>query len=101
MRAAIYCRISQDSEGKGEGVERQEKECRTWCEENGYDVARVYVDNDISAMGKKVRPEYELMLKGIANRDFDVVVAWHFDRLTRSPKELENYIDLIGDDGIP
>ena len=92
MRVAIYCRISRDDKGEELGVQRQEEDCRRWCEEHGYEVVAVYIDNDISAMGTKRRPRYNKMLKGIQAREFDAVVAWHQDRITRSPREMEDYI---------
>lgn len=96
-RAGIYCRISLDREGAGLGVERQEQDCRQLCEANGWTVAELYVDNDISASkySRKKRPAYEAMLSAIRNQDLDVIVAWHPDRLHRRPAELETFISAI------
>ena len=35
------------------------------------------------------------MLTDLANGDLDCVVCWHPDRLHRSPRELEDFIDLV------
>jgi DNA invertase Pin-like site-specific DNA recombinase len=48
-RAAIYCRISQDRNGDGLGVTRQEDGCRALSDRLGWEVAGVYVDDDRSA----------------------------------------------------
>lgn len=93
-RAAIYCRISQDRIGAGLGVDRQEADCRALAAQLGWDVAEVYVDNDTSAYTGKRRPGYERLLADIAAGRVDAVLAWHADRLHRSPVELERYIDL-------
>lgn len=37
-RVALYVRISRDSETKGLGVRRQERECREWAARNAWDV---------------------------------------------------------------
>ncbi len=37
-RVALYVRISRDSETKGLGVRRQERECRDWAARNGWEV---------------------------------------------------------------
>jgi hypothetical protein len=58
-RAAIYCRISDDREGAGLGVARQEADCRERAERLGWVVAGLYVDNDLSAYSGRVRPEYD------------------------------------------
>lgn len=47
---AIYCRISRDAEGDGEGVERQERLCRDLAERLGLNVVNVYTDNDIGGV---------------------------------------------------
>lgn len=94
VRTAIYVRISQDKTGAGLGVERQEADCRSLAARLDWTVAGVYCDNDISAYSGKRRPEYEAMLADIAAGTIEAVVAWHPDRLHRSPKELERYIDV-------
>ncbi len=95
-RAAIYVRISEDVSGDGDGVARQERECRAFCERRGWTVVDVFTDNDISASAytRKRRPAYAAMLEAIKAGDIDAVVAWHFDRLYRRPRELEDLIDV-------
>lgn len=95
MNAGVYCRISQDRDGRGQGVARQEADCRALCERRGWDVAQVYVDNDVSASTGRARPEYERMLDDVKNGMIGAVVAYHNDRLHRSPRELEDFIDII------
>lgn len=99
-RAAIYVRISSDPEGLRAGVERQEKDCRAYCARQGWDVAEVYADNDVSAYSGKARPAYRRMLTDLEARRVDAVVAWHNDRLHRSPRELEEFIDLVERTGV-
>jgi site-specific DNA recombinase len=96
-RAAIYCRISEDKTGLRAGVERQEADCRELAARLGWHVARVYVDNDISAFSGKHRPQYAALCADIDSGVISAVIAWHPDRLHRSPRELENYIDLCRD----
>ena len=101
VRAAVYVRISQDKTGARAGVERQEDDCRVLADRLGWTVTRVYADNDISAYSGKPRPDYKLMLDDIAAGQIDAVLAWHPDRLHRSPKELEHYIDVCEAARIP
>lgn len=95
LRAGIYVRISEDVKGTGLGVARQEEDCRSLAEQRGWDVVAVWSDNDISAYSGKRRPGYEQLFDAMKNRDVDIVVAWHPDRLHRSTRELEDFIDLI------
>jgi site-specific DNA recombinase len=93
-RAAIYCRISDDRAGAGLGVARQEADCRKLAEDRGLTVSEVYVDNDLSAYSGKPRPGYKALLGSARDRLVDVILAWHPDRLHRSPVELEEFISV-------
>jgi site-specific DNA recombinase len=96
-RAAIYCRISQDKTGAGLGVERQEQDCRELAAHLGWLVVEVCCDNDLSAYSGKRRPRYHAMLDAIRDGRVDAVLAWHTDRLHRSPVELEEYISVCNE----
>lgn len=91
----MYTRISSDVRGTGLGVARQEVDCRALCEAKGWEVSAVYADNDVSAYSGKRRASYEAMLVDLEAGRIAGVVAWHPDRLHRSPLELERFIDLI------
>jgi DNA invertase Pin-like site-specific DNA recombinase len=95
VRAGVYVRISEDTEGQGHGVARQEQDCRALCERKGWRVVDEYSDNDRSAYSGKPRPEYERLLDDVKAGLLDVIVAWHPDRLHRSPLELERFIELL------
>ena len=58
------------------------------------------MDNDISAFTGKVRPQYKALLESMRSGAVQGVVAWHTDRLHRSPLELEEYIDVSEKRGI-
>jgi DNA invertase Pin-like site-specific DNA recombinase len=89
-RAALYCRISQKEEGVDKTA-NQEAALRQLGAANGYVVAGVFTDDDISAYrGKLDRPAWTRMLSGLKNKDFDVVMAVAPDRFTRgAAAELE------------
>jgi DNA invertase Pin-like site-specific DNA recombinase len=92
----IYCRISQDREGRKIGVERQERSCRELAERLGYTVLHVYIENDVSAStrSKKPRPEFADMMTRAAAGGANAIVAYSSGRLTRRPRENEDLIDL-------
>ncbi|MFE4077973.1 recombinase family protein [Paenarthrobacter sp. YIM B13468] len=100
QRAAIYARISEDKTGAGLGVQRQLEDCQALAASQGWTVAKVFTDNDISAYSGKKRPGYREMLSAMESGDVDVVLAWHTDRLHRSPLELEEYISLSEKHGV-
>ncbi len=90
--AAIYCRISKDRIGAGLGVNRQRTDCEELAERLGWNVTAVHTDNDFSAYSGKPRPGYRALLADLEAGRVDAVLAWHSDRLHRSPVELEEYI---------
>ncbi|MCA1853423.1 MAG: recombinase family protein [Beggiatoa sp.] len=92
--AAIYCRISDDREGRRAGVRRQQEDCEALAKGKRWKIAGVYVDNDASAWSGKARPQYRRMLDDIKVGLIDGVVVWHQDRLVRHPKELEEFFEI-------
>lgn len=102
-RAAIYTRISLDSEGEALGVARQEQDCRDLAARDGLDVAAVFTDNDTGASTrsrKKTRPDYAKMLDRARAGEFSVIIAYSNSRLTRRPRELEELITLYERHGV-
>jgi site-specific DNA recombinase len=94
-RAAVYCRISRDRTGEAAGTRRQEHDCRELVASHGWALVEVYTDDDRSAYAGKPRPAFERLMEAVEAGQVDVVVAWHPDRLTRSPRELEDLIDAL------
>lgn len=86
--------MSVDREGAGLGVRRQEDDCRALCERKDWRVAEVYADNDVSAYSGKPRPAWNRLIGDVKTGAIDAIAVWHVDRLTRTPRELEDVIDL-------
>jgi site-specific DNA recombinase len=82
------------------GVARQEEDCREKAKQLGWPVGDVYVDNDVSAYSGKPRPAWQQLLAHVESGTVDAVLSWHVDRLTRSPRELEDVIDLADRRGL-
>ena len=98
MRVSIYCRISEDTEGHGLGVARQESDGRALATRRQWDVASVRVDNDVSAYKTKVvRPEFEALLDDLNLGLVDGVVVYDLDRFARQPVDLERAIRIFDD----
>lgn len=93
LRAAIYARISSD-DGSALGVGRQVADCQQLAHSKGWTVVETFVDNDVSASNGKARPEYVRLLAALESGDADALVVWDIDRLTRTPRELEDVVDL-------
>lgn len=100
--AAVYCRISKDTEGEALAVARQEADCRALADRLGYRVGHVFIDNDLGAStrSRKLRPAYADMLDRTKNGEFAAVLAYSNSRLTRRPLELEGLITLHETTGV-
>jgi site-specific DNA recombinase len=106
VRAAIYARISDDTEGRSAGVARQVEDCRALAERLGWalhpDADPVFIDNDISASTKsrKRRPAFDRLLAAVGAGEVDGVLYYSNSRLTRRPSEYETIIKLVEDTGV-
>lgn len=100
-RAAIYLRISLDATGERLAVERQREACLQLAKDRGWEIVHVYEDNSKSATDpRKRRPDYEQMVADYAAGRFDALVCWDLDRLTRQPRQLEDWIDAATERGL-
>lgn len=100
-RCAIYLRVSLDRTGEQLAVDRQRVDCLAIVEQRGWQVHREYVDNSVSASdARKHRPAYDAMVRDYDAGRFDALVCWDLDRLTRIPRQLEDWIDAATDRGL-
>ena len=100
-RAAVYLRISLDATGEGLAVERQRKECAGIVAARGWELVGEYVDNSISASdAKKHRPGYAALVRDFEQGKFDALVCYDLDRLTRQPRQLEDWIEAAESRGL-
>lgn len=97
---AIYTRISADDEQQGKGVARQAKDCRSLITRLAWGgELTLYEENDTSATRAK-RPVFERLMEDARRGDVNAIVFWDSDRITRSPREAEDVIDLVETRGI-
>ena len=96
--AAIYVRLSSYREDDTTlSPETQRKTCEDWCRQNGYVVAGVYSDLDVSG-GSLNRPELDRLRQDWGR--FDVVVASKIDRLSRSVRDFSNLHEEAQQSGV-
>jgi DNA invertase Pin-like site-specific DNA recombinase len=100
-RAAIYLRVSLDQTGERLAVERQAEDCEEIARSRGWTVVETYTDNSVSAYNKaKERPEYDRMVEDFKAGRFNALITWDLDRLTRQPRQLEDWIDAAETQGL-
>ena len=82
-RAVIYARYSSDRQ-KEASIEQQTRECMEYISRKGYELIKIYSDSAKSA-SKNVekRKDFMNLIEDSANGEFDVVVAYSLDRISR------------------
>lgn len=94
LDAAIYLRISRDLKGDGLAIDRQRNLCREIVTQRGWNLVEEYVDESISAFSKTAkRPGYDKLVEDYKANRFTAIVCYDLDRLTRQPRQLEDWID--------
>src|ERR1700732_1829401 len=80
-RVALYARVSTDD--RGQDAENQLAQLRAWCTASGHEIVTEYVDHVSGAKGEAKRPRFAAMFDAAHKRQFDMVLCWALDRLTR------------------
>lgn len=89
LQGGVYLRISEDREGDELGIDRHFEDllavfqARKWA----LDRRHVFVDNDLSAAGKRDRPDFVRMMHAIEAGELRVVTAWMLDRFLRNRRD--------------
>jgi len=78
MKVAIYARVST----KKQDTANQLPVLWEFASKQGWDVIREFVDA-VSGSGRKERPQFQAMLDAASKREFDLVLFWALDRLSR------------------
>ena len=111
MRVAAYIRQSKDHQGSI-SPDIQRSEVAAYCERKGWHLTETFQDIDISGRTDK-RPGLQAMLARAQDGEFDAVVFYRIDRLSREPahhyailaalKEAGVTVDSVGmpTDGTP
>ena len=81
MVAVIYARYS-DSKQREESIEAQLKVCHAYAESQGYTVLREYIDRALTGRSDD-RPQFQLMIRDSAKRNFEKVIVYRLDRFSR------------------
>jgi DNA invertase Pin-like site-specific DNA recombinase len=77
LRVAIYSRVSTHEQDN----ENQLVQLREYCLKQDYQVTAEYVD--VSSGGKAERIEFKRMFEHARQRQFDLLLFWSLDRLSR------------------
>ena len=84
MKYIIYCRKSTDTEDKQVlSLESQENELKRLAESHGFYVVDILKES--KSAKEPGRPIFNEMITRILSGEFDAILCWKIDRLTRNP----------------
>ena len=84
MIAALYCRVSTDSQREKQTIETQKRLLADYAKRKDWEVFDWYVDDGITGTSIEARPAFTKLLTDAEARKFDLILVTDTDRLTRS-----------------
>src|SRR5215469_160769 len=79
MRVALYARVS--TKDKGQETENQLRQLRDFAIHSGWTIAAEYIDHESGKISD--REQFQKMFEDASRRQFDVLLFWSLDRLSR------------------
>jgi DNA invertase Pin-like site-specific DNA recombinase len=80
MKVAIYSRVST-LDGR-QDAENQLHQLREFCQRQGAEIVAEFVDHASGKTAAK-RPQFQAMMEAAGRREFDLLLFWSLDRLSR------------------
>ena len=97
MKAAIYCRLSEEDRNKqfetddSNSIQNQKAMLIQYAAEQHWEIYSIYSDDDYDGSDRK-RPEFNRLLSDAENGKFDIVLCKTQSRFTRELELVEKYI---------
>jgi DNA invertase Pin-like site-specific DNA recombinase len=100
-RCAIYTRVSTDMQAEKEfnSCAAQEARIRSFIEsQEGFEVFKTYSDPGYTGANME-RPDLQRLFQDVREKRVDMVITYKIDRLTRSPRDFYQLIELLEANG--
>ena len=97
MKAAIYCRLSEEDKNKpleteySGSIQNQKTMLMQYAKKQGWEVYDIYSDDDYAGADRR-RPEFNRLLKDAEHHCFDIILCKTQSRFTRELELVEKYI---------
>ena len=94
---AIYTRVSTENQAEKEfsSCQSQEEKIRSFIQsQNNWEIFKVYSDQGFSGATLN-RPALQGLLEDIKQKKIDIILVYKIDRLTRSPKDFYQLMELF------
>src|SRR3712207_4345455 len=99
-QAAIYSRVSTTrQEDEGTSLDTQAERCRDYANAHGYAVSTEYREVFTGAVWRD-RPKLTELRAAVRNKEFDVIICYDIDRLSRNQIHLALLMDEFEEAGV-
>ena len=101
MKAAVYARVSSDSQDVDLSISAQLRAIREYANKHGYEIVREYVDQAESGRSAS-RPQFKEMIAiaKLKSPPFQAILVWKLNRFARSRVDSVTYKTLLKNKGI-
>ncbi len=90
MKIAAYIRVSTDDQK----TDSQTDAINNFCKLKGWISPVLFIDHGESG-AKNSRPQLDFMMERMKNKEFDTVLVYKFDRISRSTKHLIEIMETL------
>jgi len=97
MKAALYCRLSEEDRNKlcdtddSGSIQNQKAMLVQYAMEQGWEIYQIYSDDDYAGADRR-RPEFNRLIQDAQQHRFDIVLCKTQSRFTRELELVEKYI---------
>lgn len=98
LTAAIYARYSSTAQNDA-SIEQQVAECEQYAAAKNLTIVARYEDRAISGRSDK-RPGFQRLLRAADRREFQVVLAYKSNRISRNMQSALNYVQRLENAGV-
>ena len=101
MKAAVYARVSSDSQDVDLSISAQLRAIRDYAAKQGYEIVREYIDEAESGRSAS-RPQFKEMIAvaKLKHPPFQAILVWKLNRFSRSRVDSVTYKTLLKNKGI-
>lgn len=93
---AIYSRVSTIEQAEeGYSIAEQERLLIEYAEKNGCEVYKCYSDRGISGKNIEARPALKELLRDAEENEFDMVITWKINRLSRKLSDVLKIVEIF------
>lgn len=94
MKAALYARVSTDTQNEGYSIDAQKELLKKYCEVKQITSYDYYIDGGYSGSNVE-RPMMQKLINDCKNHCIDIIIVYKLDRLSRSQRDTLYLIEEI------